>query len=598
MPAPCKYCGAPTVVDDAGVVCTSCAELAEPSLVVLASDIDYPTTTTYDGWIPVAPKALKTGRNRYLSGQGKELRDGKNLDEMHWFIKNLARAAFVSGTTERAYNLFEKAMKSGQYRWGRTAKLVAGACISIALRQSGRPDMFPDLALLLGQKVTSLTRAFSSVISVLKIQPGDLPSSAPKSHVSILQSHLSAAIEGSIDSQLPSSLITAVKPLSVSAILATAASLSDLLASSIPPTALAHLPVSATACAVLMWAIEAETRTPLSQLGELAAFLGSRVNVRKPLVMSRYKAIQDELNQRIDKIDWLDHYEPNSGKCGRAKISRRLVVARGLKAVIESERECRRNALDRTGKTATHPEGGESDSDADPQPARPRKRRRLHALQDATRFLLNPLSGPLPASFLAPSSHSTLSLPTYLLTSSLSVRRETLPSRLQLLSAARGGVGPDEIHDDELFDDGELEKIIRTDEHEIAELRTIFDWPEGGDVEEAQEAPARSKPRKRASAAKDAPKPTTSSRLNAAAVACFFADEKTDEDNEFGSLLRLDDVDHGKDSEFIIATEGDDTGAFIGLPRMLVDSFAEEDDEDEDALFPNPSSDDRYAQEI
>ncbi|KAJ6455719.1 hypothetical protein C8R45DRAFT_881173 [Mycena sanguinolenta] len=599
MPAPCKYCGAPTVVDDAGVVCTSCAELAEPSLVVLASDFDYPTTTTYDGWIPVAPKALKTGRNRYLSGQGKELRDGKNLvrtDEMHWFIKNLARAAFVSGTTERAYNLFEKAMKSGQYRWGRTAKLVAGACLSIALRQSGRPDMFPDLALLLDQKVTSLTRAFSSVIAVLKIQPGDLPSSAPKSHVSILQSYLSAALQGSTDSQLPSSLITAVKPLPVSAILATAASLSDLLASSIPPTAVAHLPVSATACAVLMWAIEAEARTPLSQLGDLAAFLGGKVNVRKPLVMSRYKLIQDELVQRIDKIDWLDHYEPNNGKCGRAKISRRLVVARGVKAVIASERECRRNVLDQTGKTATHPEGGESDTDADPQSTRPRKRRRLHALQDATRFLLNPLLGPLPPSFLAPSSASALSLPTYLLTSSLSMRRETLPSRLQVLSAARGGVGPDEIRDDELFDDGELEKIIRTDEHEIAELRTILGWPVDEAVEEAPAPFKQPKPRKRVDAAKGAPKPTTSSRLNAAAVACFFADEKTDEDNEFGSLLRLDDVDDAKDSELIIAMDGDDTGAFVGLQRTLVDSFAEEDDEDEDALFLDP--DDRYAQEL
>ncbi|KAJ7273573.1 hypothetical protein B0H12DRAFT_1090061 [Mycena haematopus] len=604
MPAPCKHCGAPTVVDDAGVVCTNCAELAEPSLIVLASDIDHPAATAYDGWIPVAPKALKTSRNRYLSGQGKEIRDGKNLDEMHWFIKNLARAAFVSGTTERAYNLFEKAMKSGQYRWGRTAKLVAGACISIALRQSSRPDMFPDLALLLGQKVTSLTRAFSSVISVLKIQPADLPSSEPKSHVSILQAHLSAALQSSIDSELPPSLVAAVKPLPVPSILATAASLSDLLASSIPPSAVAHLPVSATACAVLMWAIEAEARTTLTQLGDLAAFLGTKSNVKKPLVMGRYKLIQDDLIQRIDKIDWLDHYEPNSGKSGRAKIPRRLVVARGLKAVIESERECRRNALGQTARTATHPEGEESDSDADPQPARPRKRRRVHALQDATRFLLNPLSGPLPASFLS-SSHSALTLPTYLLTSSLSMRRDKLPSRLQLLSAARGGVGPDEIHDDELFEDGELEKIMRTDEHEIAELRSILGWPEGEDgVEEASarfKEPPLIKPRKRAAAAKGAPKPTTSARLNAAAVACFFADEKSDEYDEFGSLLRLDDVneDDAKDSDFVVV--GDDTDAFMGLPRTLVgvDSCAEEDDEDEDACFlESPALDEQYAQEI
>ncbi|KAF7338412.1 hypothetical protein MVEN_02067000 [Mycena venus] len=603
MPAPCKYCGAPTVIDDAGVVCTVCAELAEPSLIVLTSDIDYPAPTAYDGWIPVAPKALKTSRNRYLSGQGKELRDGKNLDEMHWFIKNLARAAFVSGTTERAYNLFEKAMKSGQYRWGRTAKLVAGACISIALRESSRPDMFPDLALLLDQKVTSLTRAFSSVISVLKIEPRDLPSSEPKSHVYILQSHLSAAVQGSPNSELPASVIAAVKPLPIPAILATATSLSDLLASSTPPSPVAHLPVSATACAVLMWAIEAEARTTLAQLGDLAAFLGAKIN---------------ELIQRIEKIDWLDHYEPNTGKSGRAKVSRRLVVARGLKAVIESERDCRRRALGRTGKTTAHPEGGESDSDADPQPARPRKRRRVHALQEATRFLLNPLSGPLPSSFLS-ASDSALPLPTYLLTSPLTMRRDKLPSRLQLLSAARGGVGPDEIRDEELFEDGELENIMRTDEHEIAELRTILGWPEGEDgVEEpppqSRESPTLLKPRKRAGTAKSAPKPTASARLNPAAVACFFADEKSDEDAEFGGLLQLDksdefgglqpldnkDMNDAGDPGFVIVKDGDDTDAFIGLQRTLVGSFAAEEDEDEDPFFPcgSPEPDDRYAQEI
>ncbi|KAJ7905350.1 hypothetical protein B0H14DRAFT_2659939 [Mycena olivaceomarginata] len=537
MPAACKYCGGSTVL---------CAELAEPSLIVLTSDIDYPPPTVYDGWIPVAPKALKTGRNRYLSGQGKELRDGKNLDEMHWFIKNLARAAFVSGTTERAYNLFEKAMKSGQYRWGRTAKLVAGACISIALRQSNRPDMFPDLALLLDQKVTSLTRAFSSVISVLKIQPCDLPSSEPKSHISILQSHLSAALQGSADAQLPPSLIAAVK------------TPPHLLASSIPPTPVAHLPVSATACA-------AEARTTLAQLGDLAAFLGTKCNVKKPLVMSRYKVIQDDLIQRIDKIDWLDHYDPHNGKSGRAKIPRRLV------------RECRRQTLHQPHKTAGHPEGGESDSDADPQPSRPRKRRRVHALRDATRFLLNPLSGALPASFLS-TSPSALPLPTYLLTSALSMRNHQLPSRLGLLSVARGG----------LFDDGELEKIMRTDEHEIAELRSIMGWPEG--VEEDPPQSKEPRPRKRA---KNDTKPTTSSRLNAAAVACFLADEKSDEKDEFGSLLRLDD------DVVIIGEDKEDNEALIGLQRNLVGEFAEEEEDDEDPFDDgSPEPDDRYAQEI
>ncbi|KAJ6546540.1 hypothetical protein DFH09DRAFT_646629 [Mycena vulgaris] len=609
---PCKKCGHPTVVDDVGVVCPSCGELAEPSLIILTSDSDYPASTSLDGWNPVSLKTVKTGRNRYLSGQSKEARDSKNLvrlllrpfpsystsslsqDDMHWFIKNLARAAFVSGTTERAYNLFEKAMRSGQYRWGRTAKLVAGACISIALRMNNRPEMFPDLALLLGQKVPLLTRAFSSVILVLKLT---LPSSEPKSHISTLQAHLSAALEGSVESNLPPSLVAAVKPVPANAVLATANALSDLLASSKPPSAVAGLPASPTACAVLIWAIEAEARTSLAPLGDLAAFLANKCNAKKPVVMSRYKVIQDELIERIDKIDWLDHYEPNSGKNGRAKIPRRVVVARGLKAVIECERECRRQELNQIRPAeALDPEGSESDSD-EPQSAaesRPHKRRRVHALQQATRFLLNPLSGPLPASFIPSSSTSysrSLPLPTYLLTSSMSMRRDKLPSRLQLLSVTRGGVGPDEIQDDELFDDGELETIMRT-EDQIAELRTIMGWEEG--VEEEEEVP-KEPPRPRKRTVKGGVKPTGSSRLIPDAVACYFADDKSD--YEFGGLLRLDSDD---DPTFIIEKD-DDTDMLIGLRRNLVASVTARDDEHACPFSPSPSPepepDDRYAQE-
>jgi hypothetical protein len=149
-------------------------------------------------------------------------------------------------------------------------------------------------------------------------------------------------------------------------------------------------------------------------------------------------------------------------------------------------------------------------------------------------------------------------------------------------------VGPDEIHDDELFDDGELEKIIRTDEHEIAELRSIMGWPEG--VEEDPPQSKEPRPRKRA---KNDTKPTTSSRLNAAAVACFLADEKADEKDEFGSLLRLDD------DVVIIGEDKEDNEALIGLQRNLVGEFAEEEDDDEDPFDDgSPEPDDRYAQEI
>ncbi|KAJ7046638.1 hypothetical protein C8F04DRAFT_1226909 [Mycena alexandri] len=592
MPPPCKHCGQPTVVDDIGVVCIACAELQHPKQVVLTSDIDYPHSTTFDGFSQLAPKTLKTGRNRFLTGHGKEVRDSKNFDEMQYFIRDLTRAAFVSGVSERAYNLFEKAMRAGPYRWGRTARLVAGACISIALRQSNRPDMFADLANLLEQKVVFLTRAFSSVITVLELnhtEVRDVPRSEPKTHVSALQAHLSAALQDSAESDLPASLIAVIRPLSTNAIVATATSLSELLASSTPPTTLSRLPTSSTACAVLIWAIEAEARTALTQLSELAKFLGSKCNMTKAVVMSRYKLVQDALIERIDKIDYLDHYELKGGKGGRAKLPRRLVVARGLKAVIEHERRCRReDFVAPRPKAGTDPNAEDGDSDSE----RPRKRRRVHALEEATRFLLNPLIGPLPVSFRS-SSRAAMPLPTFLLTSSLSMRTDKLPSRLQLLCATRGGVGPDEILDDELFDNGELEKMMRTDE-EVTELRRVLEWPEGCDAEPEPAKPP-PKPRKRAGGAKA--DNGISVRINNDALNAFFgADDKSD---ELEGLLVFEDT------VSLLDKDGNDTDPFIGLPKTLVASAVpgeekedDDDDDDDDHPFHSPGPDEQYAQEI
>ncbi|KAJ7172620.1 hypothetical protein C8R46DRAFT_947797 [Mycena filopes] len=570
MSPPCKQCGHPTVVDDdIGVVCTVCAEIQHPKHVVLTSDIDYPPSTFE--FSQLAPKTLKTGRNRFLSGQGKEARDSQNLLAMQTLIRDLARAAFVSGISDRACNLFENAMKTGLYRWGRTAELVAGACISIALRQSSRPDMFPDLAHLLKQKVVFLTRAFTSVITALKLNDTEVrnvPWSDPKSHVSVLQAHLTAALEGSDESDLPAALIAVIKPLSPNAIVATATSLSELLASLTPPTTLSRLPASGTACAVLIWAIEAEARTTLTHLSELASFLGSKCNMRKALVMSRYKLVQDALIELIDRIDYLDHYEPKGGKSGRAKLPRRLVVARGLKAVIEHERKCRREDFV-APRPKTDPDAEDRDSDSE----RPHKRRRVHALEEATCFLINPLLGPIPASFRS-SAHSAMPLPTFLLTSSLSIPIDKLPSRLQLLSAARGGVGPDEISDDELFDDDELDKMMRSDE-EVTELRRILEWPEGFDAEPEPVKPPPKKSRKRASAS-TADK-TTSVRLNYDAVvsfnALFGADDKSD---ELEGLLVFEDT------VSVLDKDGDDTDPFIGLPKTLVASAVPDEDNEED----------------
>ncbi len=65
---------------------------------------------------------------------------------MHQFIQTLAMRLSNPGITQRAQGIFDQAMRVGQYRWGRRAKLTAGAALAIALRESRKSDSIHDIA--------------------------------------------------------------------------------------------------------------------------------------------------------------------------------------------------------------------------------------------------------------------------------------------------------------------------------------------------------------------------------------------------------------------------------------------------------------------
>ncbi|CAK5277756.1 unnamed protein product [Mycena citricolor] len=533
-PAICKACGNATLIDDdAGLVCGNCGDVADPNHVVLSMD-------DFEGRTFGGPKILKSGRGRVLPGQSEQARDAAHHAEMREKLTRLADTLGVSDKLERAHNLFKNAMNTGKFRWGRTARLVAGACLSIALRFDNRPELFGNIADQLEEKITTVTRAFSSVVSALELRKTDgsapplLPTSLPRSYIAELGVHLSSALANPESSGIPASAVTFLRTLSLNSISETARALSDLVMERDLASPVASLPVPATACAVMLLAIEAEARTPFSNLGEMASFLGSFVRHKGPLIMARYKVLQDDLLGRIHKIEWLDHYEPNSGKCGRAKVPRRMVVARGIKTVLHREKT----------------EGNREDASCAP---RPQKRRKIEALQVATSFLANPLVGPLPSSFLvAPSGTQVvpLSLPTYLLTTFHSTRENQLPSRLRLLTIARGGVGPEEVGDDELFDTGELEKIFRAPD-EVAQMRVLHGWDKLDEEQSPRKEPSRAK---------------------------------------VGNVAR-------RDLDELVQFGSDDTsdqGFMAGVPRALID---QDDDDDDDALL-LPMPDDDYVVDL
>lgn len=436
---------------------------------------------------------------------------------------------------------------------------MAGACLSIALRESNRPDLLRDISSVLKIPTVALKREFNSVTSFLKLT---LSSVDPSVYITTLQSHLTSALrEHQHESGLPASLIKTLQPLCLRSVANTAISLSQLFARLNPGHDIFHLPTPPTACSIFILALEAENRVILNPLSDLAQYLGARCQVMKGVVLARYKTIQDEISLWIEKIPWLDKYE---SKGGRAKVAKRRIVARGLKDVISFHEEIWQKTVQPVLELDLSDDENEGKEDSSAisgslDISRPRKRQKVnHVLTQATNFLLNPLGHAVPVSKSltstlsgnAPGSNG-LPLATYILTSSTPTSRP--PSRLQLLALDRGGVNEEQIPDEDLFAEGELEKMLRS-EGEVQMLRESYGWKEGKDAKlDEVDAPCKTSrnPRKnRAKASTTSEEgvevdkldravliPRKKTRLNVEAMALFLAGKINEDDGlETGAI--------------------------------------------------------------
>ncbi|GLB35406.1 hypothetical protein LshimejAT787_0209710 [Lyophyllum shimeji] len=428
MTAPCKDCGGPTAWDDdAGtVICTQCGTLADPAQSLLTnevvSNLASQATGLWDGTAATTLKSLRAqGTSWDLTGQGKEARDRRNSLAMAQFISSLAVSINAPGLSPRATIIFNQAMAAGKFRWGRKAKLVAGASLAVALREYRRPDSLSDIAYLLDEQCPTLVRTLTAIISLLNIS---LTPVDPSIHIPALFDYLTSVVtrdplqpQPQSTTQLPAALVSQLKSISLRAASNTATALSTLLARLGPDHTLNSLPTPPTAVALFLLGLEAEARTPLSQLGDLAQCLGARCHkTSRGIVMARYKLVQDEVASWIEQVPWLGQYEQHtSGKRSRAKVGKRSIVARGIPDVLQFQDEIWRGKL--RPAVVLDMNGEEEDKEdlfvpeiattvnttaitrtASEPPARPSKRPRLanHPLRDATQFLLNPLAAPLP----------------------------------------------------------------------------------------------------------------------------------------------------------------------------------------------------------
>ncbi|KAF8061578.1 hypothetical protein FPV67DRAFT_1452501 [Lyophyllum atratum] len=415
MTQPCKECGGQTVWDDdaGSVICTQCGTLSDPSQSLLTD-----TAGLWDGTAPTTLKSFRAqGTNWDLAGQGKEARDRKNSLAMAQFINSLAVSINASGLSPRATIIFNQAMAAGKFRWGRKAKLVAGASLAVALREYRRPDSLGDIAYLLEEQSSTLVRTLTAVVSLLDLS---LTPVDPSIHIPTLLNHLTSLVtkdplqpQLQPTSQIPAPLLSQLKLLSLRAASHTATALSTLLVRLGPDHALNSLPSAPTAVALVLLGLEAESRAPLSHIGDLAQCLASCQKTSRGVIMARYKLVQDEIAAWIEQVPWLGRYEQRSSGKGknRAKVGKRAIVARGIADVLQFQEEIWRGKLkpavvldvdgeddEETVETFISTTTTATRGSSEPL-ARPAKRAKLahHPLRDATQFLLDPLTAPLPA---------------------------------------------------------------------------------------------------------------------------------------------------------------------------------------------------------
>ncbi|KAL4244089.1 hypothetical protein ABKN59_011224 [Abortiporus biennis] len=542
VPTTCPSCNTstpPTFIQELGSsICVECGTLSNPSQAILASHLEN-NDSGYNYEFALgsnrAGRALK-GRNGWtFNGQGKEERERRNMIAMHEFISTLSSRLSSTGLAARAQTLFDQAMSKGKFRWGKKAKILAGACLSIALRESGKSDSLKDITYLLEEPYTSVTHSFTTAVSLLGLS---LSLCDPSVHIFALQTYLLSVMKeasgANANMSVPNNLRAALLPLLPkipTVIYQTAQSLSHLLAHTShlgdhqTISYLTGLPTGPTSCAIYILSLESELGASCPQMGILAAILGKRLGVSKKVVCERYKLIYDFVEELVRDVPWLKGYEKgshakesNNGR-SRAKVAKRTVVARGMKDVLTFQESIGKKRADEAGgkpqvvlEEDVDPNDGNGkvlpvgQENSDTSSLHPQKRisvpTRAHprikpkrqtgyqrSVNQASQFLLDPLSTPTSRS---PSEEHELFTRLLAGTEMSVLTSANEPTRLQKLVECRIG-GEEEIEDEELFDEDELEGFLRDDD-EIQTLQQsgLLDW----DVEEA-EIKSGSKKRKR-----------------------------------------------------------------------------------------------------
>ncbi|KAI0060789.1 hypothetical protein BV25DRAFT_1992596 [Artomyces pyxidatus] len=527
---------------------------------------------------PATLKSVRSSSGWDLAGQSKEARNERNKFTMHESIRTLATRLAYPGVAQRAQALFDMAMTRASLKWGRPAKLAAGATLAFALRESGRGDSTHDIAYLLSETPAALSRAQTRLLPQLGLS---LPRALPTTHLPSLAAHLST-LSSATPTTLPLDTTAFISPLITTTalpdVLRTANGLYDLLAAPESNHPILALPLTPLAPALLLLALEAHAHPPraVPHVLVLAALLGARLGLGGRVVMDRYRAIGQVVEDASVEVPWLvSGVETKKGRKGKtvdAKVARRVGIARATRDVVQFRQEILRTRVKEGGPVQVVFEGEVSDGEdedgadqstsstvsgkrkttpADEDDRRVRKAKKSRTdVSRATSFLLDPLSAPV-SSFATPASGLSLAHTSHLLAPEAVLSAQ--PTRLQLLCAERGG--EESIDDDELFAEGEMEGMLVADDADWAsddEDRAAVMWALwGGDDAEDTKTEAKVPAMSKADREREKESRRGMGRVDAQRFAALLSDSSYDgyEDEKTEDEPRLEPCLVGGDDE-------------------------------------------------
>ncbi|KAG9085087.1 hypothetical protein FRC07_013462, partial [Ceratobasidium sp. 392] len=382
------------------------------------------------------------------------------------------------GCTERAQYILAQAMQKGRFKWGMSAERVAGASICVALREAGKAETVREVAVHIQCREDQLARVYRHLTSLLsiKFEPLDpallVPSIWSYTQTCLTDPPLPSAA-------FPSELITFLSELvsRTQAILSLALRLSNLI-----------LSVSLTqgrqptlvACALLVVSLSGEAGKPLPKPTTLYSALSARFGGTRRGITDRVREIERVIEDWRQELPWTHSDVPLNQRKRTTKVSRWIKDVVAFKDDLWSKQiDTIDHALyspstdelsddeadDTTSCTGSTSATGSKRSGTQGSSTSSSKRRFIEAgYYDSGRPRAYVVEPPKGGAGLLNKALASLLNPDAPGSSSKSAEKSDILDDLRRLGPSK------HVRDEDLFEDGELEGLIRTTP-EVEELR-------------------------------------------------------------------------------------------------------------------------------